>query len=98
MMLLLNWNDDGGTCHLSPTGKIEARRVTRNHRLWETYLLHYADVAPQHIHHNADQIEHIVEADIVNELEELLAARGEGVLVPADPEIAERHAPNGARP
>jgi manganese/zinc/iron transport system permease protein len=95
---LLNWNNDNGTCHLSPTGKIEARRVTRNHRLWETYLLNYADVAPQHIHHNADQIEHIVDASIVNELEELLAARGEGVLVPADPEIAERHAPNGPTP
>lgn len=83
---LLAWTPGSKTCHLTARGKLEARRVTRNHRLWETYLLHYADVAPQHIHHNADQIEHVIEPDIVNELEELLAG-GEGrALVPADPE------------
>lgn len=73
------------TCQLTANGKLEARRVTRNHRLWETYLLHYADVAPQHIHHNADQIEHVIDPNIVNELEELVAGRG-GIVVPADPE------------
>ncbi|HXG48277.1 MAG TPA: metal ABC transporter permease, partial [Methylomirabilota bacterium] len=67
-----------GRCQLTADGKLEARRVTRNHRLWETYLLHHADVAPQHIHHNADQIEHVIEPNIVNELEELLAGRGAG--------------------
>lgn len=69
---------------LSPLGKIEARKVTRNHRLWETYLLQYAAVAAQHIHHNADQIEHVVEPAIVNELEELLADRYGGMSVPAN--------------
>ncbi len=83
---LIIWNPDSHACHLSAEGKLEARRVTRNHRLWETYLLHYADVAPQHIHHNADQIEHVIEPNIVNELEELLAGREGGALVPADPE------------
>jgi len=76
------------TCQLTANGKLEARRVTRNHRLWETYLLHYADVAPQHIHHNADQIEHVIDPNIVNELEELVAGRG-GIVVPADPERPE---------
>ncbi len=83
---LLTCDDRGEVCRLSPRGRLEARRVTRNHRLWETYLLHYADVAPQHIHHNADQIEHVIDPAIVNTLEELLASRGEAVLVPADPE------------
>ncbi|MFM1770049.1 MAG: Manganese transport system rane protein MntB [Verrucomicrobiota bacterium] len=79
--------DEAGTsCRLTGQGRLEARRVTRNHRLWETYLLHYADVAPQHIHHNADDIEHVVEPDIVNRLEELLAGRVGGALVPAEPE------------
>ena len=49
-------------------------------------VTHYADVAPQHIHHNADQIEHVIEPNIVNELEELLAGREGAALVPADPE------------
>ncbi len=83
---LVIWNNSHNAVHLTAQGKLEARRVTRNHRLWETYLLQYADVAPQHIHHNADQIEHVIEPNIVNELEELLAGREGGALVPADPE------------
>jgi hypothetical protein len=83
---LLTWDKARSAAHLTARGKIEARRVTRNHRLWETYLLRYADVAPQHVHHNADQIEHVIDPDIVNELEELLAGREGAVLVPADPE------------
>jgi len=83
---LVTWNNSHNAVHLTAEGKLEARRVTRNHRLWESYLLHYADVAPQHIHHNADQIEHVIEPNIVNELEELLASREGGALVPADPE------------
>ena len=71
---------------LTEKGKQVAVSIIRNHRLWETYLLQYADVAPQHIHHNADQIEHVIEPNIVNELEELLAGREGGALVPADPE------------
>jgi manganese/zinc/iron transport system permease protein len=83
---LLTWNNSRNACHLTAQGKLEARRATRNHRLWETYLLHYADVAPQHIHHNADHIEHVIEPDIVNKLEELLAGTDGRALVPADPE------------
>ena len=83
---LVTWNNSHNAVHLTAEGKLEARRGTRNHRLWETYLLQYADVAPQHIHHNADQIEHVIEPNIVNELEELLAGREGGALVPADPE------------
>jgi len=86
---LVTWNNSHNAVHLTAEGKIEARRVTRNHRLWESYLLRYADVAPQHIHHNADQIEHVIEPNIVNELEELLAGREGGALVPADPEKPE---------
>jgi manganese/zinc/iron transport system permease protein len=82
---LITVDDREGVGHLTGFGRLEARRVTRNHRLWETYLLRHADVAPQHIHHNADQIEHVIEPYIVNELEELLAHRG-AITVPADPE------------
>jgi manganese/zinc/iron transport system permease protein len=83
---LVTSNSANDAIRLTADGKLEARRVTRNHRLWETYLLRYADVAPQHIHHNADQIEHVIEPNIVNELEELLADRYGVALVPANPE------------
>jgi manganese/zinc/iron transport system permease protein len=92
---LVTWNNSREAIHLTAEGKIEARRATRNHRLWETYLLQYADVAPQHIHHNADQIEHVIEPNIVNELEELLAGREGAVLVPADPEKPRARANGG---
>lgn len=83
---LVQWVPETSSCLLTGHGKMEARRVTRNHRLWETYLLHYADVAPQHIHHNADQIEHVIEPEIVNHLEELLEGREGGAWVPLNPE------------
>ena len=94
---LITWNNTHAAVHLTAQGKLEARRVTRNHRLWETYLLQYADVAPQHIHHNADQIEHVIEPNIVNELEELLAGREGGALVPADPEKPQVIATGGVK-
>jgi manganese/zinc/iron transport system permease protein len=84
---LIVWIPGTPTCRLSALGKLEARRVTRNHRLWETYLLHYADVAPQHIHHNADQIEHVVDPDVMNKLEELLGERAGEAWVPGNPEL-----------
>lgn len=75
-----------GQIQLTAEGRRRAREGTRNHRLWELYLLNYADVAPQHIHHNADGIEHIVEPEIVDRLEQLLASQP--YFVPRNPESA----------
>ncbi|MEQ8769643.1 MAG: iron chelate uptake ABC transporter family permease subunit [Phycisphaerales bacterium] len=61
---------------LTDRGTAEARRVTRNHRLWEQYLLTYADVAPSHVDISADHAEHALGADIVDLLEHALASRG----------------------
>ena len=33
-----------------------AQRVVRNHRLWETYLITHADIAPLHVDRNANWI------------------------------------------
>ncbi len=54
-------------------------------------------MAPQHIHHNADQIEHVIDPGLVNELEELLAGKADIALVPADPERAAFHTPEGTQ-
>jgi hypothetical protein len=85
---LLNHDPQAGACRLSARGKLESRRVTRNHRLWETYLLHFADVAPQHIHHNADQIEHVIEPASSTSLEECWPRAGRRRLV-RNPEAAD---------
>ena len=46
--------------------------MVRNHRLWEAYLIHHADIAPTHVDRDADAIEHVLDADLVRSLEEVL--------------------------
>ncbi len=58
---------------LTPAGRREACRVLRNHRLWELYLIHHADIAPSHVDRDADEIEHVLPEEIVSELERILA-------------------------
>ncbi len=68
---------------LAPTGAGLARgaRVSRNHRLWEQYLISYADIAPSHVDWSVDQVEHVLSDELIARLEARLAERG--VAVPA---------------
>lgn len=68
--LLFVGPDDGVT--LTPPGVTEARRLVRNHRLWELFLITHADVAPSHVDRDADAIEHVLGPDLIRELENLL--------------------------
>lgn len=61
---------------LTERGFLGARSLTRNHRLWEEYLMRYADISPSHVDYTADIIEHIGQDEILRELEAALAARG----------------------
>lgn len=70
---------------LTAEGADEARRAVRNHRLWELYLIRHADVAPGHVDRDADRIEHVLEPEIVAELERLLRLRAEDPSVPPSP-------------
>lgn len=58
-----------GVVSLTANGKVDARRILRNHRLWELYLIRYADIAPSHVDRDADEIEHVLSASVVDELE-----------------------------
>jgi manganese/zinc/iron transport system permease protein len=58
---------------LTTQGATESQRIARRHRLWEMYLMQYADIAPSHVDRDADLIEHVLDPDIVAELEEQLA-------------------------
>jgi manganese/zinc/iron transport system permease protein len=60
---------------LTEKGKAEASRVVRNHRLWEVYLITYADIAPTHVDRDADMIEHVLGRDLVEKLEALLDSK-----------------------
>jgi manganese/zinc/iron transport system permease protein len=75
-----------GEFALTALGRAEARKIVRNHRLWEIYLIEYADVAPSQVHHDADQIEHVVDPQILGRLEEALQKQHGTALVPVNPE------------
>lgn len=54
---------------LTATGVQRGARIARNHRLWQQYLLAYADVAPGHVDWSADMVEHVLSPELVAELE-----------------------------
>ena len=75
-----------GSILLTKTGLAEAAQVTRNHRLWEMYLIEYADVAPSRVDRDADMVEHVLGEKMVTRLENKLQAyRSAGSLVPQSP-------------
>ncbi len=57
--------------NLSEKGKTEAMRIVRLHRLWELYLNESMNIAPDHVHESAEQMEHL----LTPELEMLLEKR-----------------------
>jgi manganese/zinc/iron transport system permease protein len=61
---------------LSESGLGKARGLVRTHRLWERFLIERADIAPDHVDRDADMIEHLLGREIVDALEERLAAQG----------------------
>lgn len=56
---------------LTDKGKTEAMRIVRLHRLWELYLNESMNIAPDHVHESAEQMEHL----LTPELEMLLEKR-----------------------
>lgn len=53
---------------LTDYGREEATRVVRLHRLWELYLNERMNIAPDHVHHDAEAIEHIITPELEHEL------------------------------
>lgn len=63
-----------GRLRTTQRGRRRGERVRRNHLLWTRYLTEHADVAPSHVDWSADQIEHVLGAEMVSRLERLLAS------------------------
>jgi manganese/zinc/iron transport system permease protein len=63
---------DNEGVELTAAGLAEARRIVRNHRLWEMYLITHADIAPSHVDRSADMIEHVLGGELVGKLEQQL--------------------------
>ena len=57
---------------LTTQGVVEGARITRLHRLWEVYLTEYVRIAPDHVHDDAESIEHVLTPELEVELQRLL--------------------------
>lgn len=69
---LATLQDDDHTVFLTPEGWQRACAIVRNHRLWELYLTNAAQVAADHVHEDAEKIEHVLGEDVVRQLEKRL--------------------------
>lgn len=76
---------DGNMVSLTESGFGEAARITRNHRLWEIFLITHADIAPSHVDRDADSVEHILSPEMVRELEKTLDASVDTQIIPPSP-------------
>lgn len=56
----------------TPQGWQRACEIVRNHRLWELYLTNAAQLAPDHVHEDAEKIEHLLGEETVRQLERRL--------------------------
>lgn len=78
-----------GTWRLTQAGFAEAARLTRQHRMWELYLIAYAEVATANVDRDADDIEHVLAPEVIDQLEDLLDEQGMTIVVPASPHVTE---------
>lgn len=79
----------------TPEGWQRACEIVRNHRIWELYLTNAAHVAADHVHEDAEKVEHVLGEEVVRRLERRLnyATRDpHGKLIPG---IRDIHVPTG---
>jgi manganese/zinc/iron transport system permease protein len=53
-------------------GVNEAKTIVRKHRLWELYISRFMHLQPDHVHDDAEGIEHVITPEIEKELEKEL--------------------------
>ena len=68
----VEFSGQGEDVTLTGSGLEQAQRVVRNHRLWELYLTNEADYASNHVHDDAEKIEHFLSEEKVAEIERQL--------------------------
>jgi manganese/zinc/iron transport system permease protein len=78
---------EGERYTLTEKGEAEAARIVRNHRLWEAYLITHADIAPSQVDWGADEIEHVLDKEMIEELEKRMPEVDEGRVPPSPHEL-----------
>ncbi len=62
----------GGRFRLTEAGAAHAAGITRRHRLWEAYLSEKLAIAPDHVHDDAEAMEHVLTPELEDRLLETL--------------------------
>jgi len=78
---------------LTPAGWERACQMVRNHRLWELYLTNEVHYAADHVHDDAEKIEHVLGEEVVRQLERILSnprRDPHGKLIPSLEDIESR--------
>ena len=63
---------EDGLVFLNKKGLEEAAKVVEKHRLWETYLVNRMRLASDHVHRDAEEMEHILTDEMVAKLKAIL--------------------------
>jgi len=68
-----NWlRKKGDNWVITESGLNEAKRIIKLHRLWEMYLNQRLKLEPDHVHNDAEAIEHIITPELERQLEKEL--------------------------
>ncbi len=68
-----NWlRKKGNNWLITQSGLNEAKRIIKLHRLWEMYLNQRLKLQPDHVHNDAEAIEHIITPELERQLEKEL--------------------------
>lgn len=65
---LATLSEDRDAVYLTPEGWQRASAIVRNHRLWELYLTNAANIPADHVHEDAEKIEHVLGEEVVRQL------------------------------
>lgn len=65
-------NQQNHEYYLTEIGTIEAKRIARLHRLWEMYLYKKLHMPADHVHANAEELEHFITPELEAQLDQEL--------------------------
>ena len=57
---------------LTSKGLTRAARIVRNHRIWESYLSRRLDLADDHLHRDAEDMEHVLDDEVIEQIDDAL--------------------------
>jgi manganese/zinc/iron transport system permease protein len=63
---------DGTLLRLTERGLKRASCVVRNHRIWELYLSRRLDIADDHLHRDAEDMEHALDDEMLEQIDDAL--------------------------